>query len=444
MARGETPRRALVVGLASTGEAVSRQLRERGCAVVAVDDRPTEEVRERASKLRVPLVESPSASELSELASSAELVVVSPGVPVAHPVFATGAPVVSELELASWWARAPMVAVTGTNGKTTVTTLIGRMLAESGVRSLVAGNIGQPLVDTVERDADVLVVEASSFQLALTETFHPQVAVWLNFAEDHLDWHPSIVHYAASKARVWANQSSADAAIGSAEDATVTAALAGAPGRRITFGLAQGDYREGGGALMTPAGETITRVDELRRRFPHDRANVLAASAAALEIGATLAGCRRAAVGFEGLPHRVQLVGEADGVAYYDDSKATTPASVLSALDGLASVVLIAGGRNKGMSLESLRLGAGKVRAVVAIGEAATDVERAFSGLCPVERAASMRDAVRVAADLARAGDAVLLSPGCASFDWYRSYAERGDDFASCVASEISRRGSAA
>jgi UDP-N-acetylmuramoylalanine--D-glutamate ligase len=428
-----------VVGLAVSGEAVARRLMRDGVRVVAVDDRPNETVRKRAASLDIELVEAPSASTLARLASSADLVVVSPGVPAHHPVFGLGdqAHVVSEVEVAAAWARAPLVAVTGTNGKTTVTTLVSRMLADSGVRALVAGNIGVPLADAVDGDADVLVVELSSFQLAFTERFRPSVAVWLNVAENHLDWHPTVAHYVESKSRIWANQRAGDVAVANAEDPVVMTAAASAPVPVLTFGEAEGSYHVEGNALVAPSGEMIVGVEELPRAFPHDLVNALAACAAALAAGATLHGCGVALRQFAGLPHRLELVGESGGVRYLDDSKATTPAAVLAALSGLDSVVLIAGGRNKGLQLGSLREGADRVRAVVAVGEAIAQVEAAFAGASPVVTATSMDEAVAVAGDLARPGDVVLLSPGCASFDWYRSYAERGDDFARAVRARI-------
>ncbi|HMC51595.1 MAG TPA: UDP-N-acetylmuramoyl-L-alanine--D-glutamate ligase, partial [Acidimicrobiales bacterium] len=231
--------RVVVVGLAVTGTAVARRLMAEGKAVVAVDDRPDDAVRRRAADLGVELVEAPSPAELAELAGEADLVVVSPGVPARHPVFALAgrAPLVSEVELAGRMARAPIVAVTGTNGKTTVTTLVAEMLEASGRRALAAGNIGLPLVDAVRRDVDVLVAEVSSFQLQLTSTFRPRVAVWLNLAEDHLDWHPTMRHYVEAKARVWANQSGADLAVANADDALVWRAAAGAPAALAGFSL---------------------------------------------------------------------------------------------------------------------------------------------------------------------------------------------------------------
>ncbi len=426
---------ALVVGLAVTGEAVARRFARDGVRVVAVDDHTDEAVRKRAAGLDIELVEAPSAETLAELATRAAIVVVSPGVPAHHPVFGLGdrAHVVSEVEVAAGWASAPLVAVTGTNGKTTVTTLMSRMLVASGLRAVVAGNIGVPLADAVDGDAEVLVVEVSSFQLAFTERFRPSVAVWLNVAENHLDWHPTLAHYVEAKSRIWANQRNGDVAVANAEDPVVMAAAASAPVPVVTFGRAEGGYRVEDRALVTPAGERIVGTEELPRSFPHDLVNALAASAGALAAGATLDGCRAALRTFAGLPHRLELVGESGGVRYLDDSKATTPAAVLAALSGLDSVVLIAGGRNKGLRLDSLREGADRVRAVVAIGEAIPEVEAAFGGVSPVVTATSMDEAVRLAGDLARPGDSVLLSPGCASFDWYRSYSERGDDFARTV-----------
>lgn len=434
------------MGLAVTGRAVARALLARGWDVVAADDRPGPDSRRAAAELGVTLVEAPSADRLAGLAAGAEVVVVSPGVPAAHPVFSLppGPEVVSEIELAARWSTVPMVAVTGTNGKTTVVTLAARMLAESGVKAVAAGNIGLPLIEAVDSlpaGEGVLVVEVSSFQLALTTSFRPAVATWLNLAEDHLDWHPSLEHYAAAKARIWRNQGPEDTAVVNADDEAVMGAATSGPSaprsRLVTFGRG-GDYTCREGTLVTPGGASIAAVAELPRALPHDVSNSLAAVASVVPVGATPAGCRRALLDFEGLPHRVALVRESGGVRFYDDSKATTPASVLAALSGFDSVVLIAGGRNKGLDLGALRSGAPHIRAVVAIGEAAGEVADVFAGTRPVRRAASMQQAVELAAAEARPGDAVLLSPGCASFDWYRSYAERGDDFAGVVRRLIS------
>jgi UDP-N-acetylmuramoylalanine--D-glutamate ligase len=443
---------ALVVGLGVTGEAVARHLDRRGVRVVVVEDAPSDLTTARLEGLSrsIELVTAPAPDRLQTLVLGTDIVVPSPGVPHRHPVYdlaaAAGVPVVSEIELAAATITVPIVAVTGTNGKTTVTTLIAAMLVASGRRAIAAGNIGLPLVDAASSAVDVLVAEVSSFQLQHADTFHPAVAVWLNLAEDHLDWHPDFEHYVAAKTRIWRNQGAGDVVVANAEDPVVMSAARTAPGRVITFGLERGDYhvdREDleSPALVTPSGEKIAAVATLPRSLPHDLANDLAAVAAAIEAGADLGACRSVLGSFAGLPHRVQLVGDAGGVRYYDDSKATTPASVVAALRGFESVVLIAGGRNKGLSLAPLAAAPGRVRAVVAIGEAAGDVEAAFAGVRQVWRADSMHDAVVQARQLAEPGDVVLLSPGCASFDRYSSYAERGDDFVRAVDEVLAAEG---
>ena len=433
--------RVLVMGLAVTGEAVARAVLARGGEVTAVDDSPRAATREAAARLGIELVEAPDGRELVARARAADLVVVTPGIPPRHPVFPAareaGTEVVSEIELASRWTDVPLVAVTGTNGKTTVVTLIEQMLCASGRRARAAGNIGTPLIEAVSEAADVFVVEVSSFQLAFTHRFRPVVAVWLNLAEDHLDWHPDMADYAAAKARIWRNQAGSDLAVVNADDPLVSAAATNgatrAPAGLVTYGVTTGDYRVVDGVLTTDDDVSVVPVAELSRALPHDISNALAALAAARPAGADTSSAASVLRSFGGLPHRVALVGESGGVRFYDDSKATTPASVLAALAGFDSVVLIAGGRNKGLDLTALRAGADRVRSVVAIGEAAPEVEAAWSGLRPVTSAESMEQAVAAAAAGARPGDVVLLSPACASFDWYSSYAERGEDFTRAV-----------
>jgi UDP-N-acetylmuramoylalanine--D-glutamate ligase len=431
-----TAGKAVVVGLGATGQAVTRHLVAAGWQVLIVEDHPDDATAGAVDKLGAGLGTAADAA-------GADLVVPSPGVGPGHPVHdvasAAGVPVVSEVELA-WRASAgkTVVAVTGTNGKTTVTTLLAAMLVESGRTAVAAGNIGLPLIEAVGRDVDIVVAEVSSFQLQYTESFRPSVAVWLNLAEDHLDWHPSMEHYASAKQRIWARQGGDDVAVVNAEDEAVSAAAATASGLVVTFGLKRGDYHLDGDVLTGPpeAGHQrrpIIRRDQLRRGLPHDVTNALAATAAAEAVGAGLDACRAALATFDGLPHRLQLVLEAGGVRYYDDSKSTTPASMLAALRSFQSVVLIAGGRNKGLDLGVLRQEAHRLRAVIAIGEASRAVESAFEGTVPVHRASSMGAAVDAARAAAQAGDAVVLSPGCASFDWYRSYAERGEDFVAAV-----------
>jgi len=429
--------RPLVVGLGVTGRAVAGALVRRGADVVVVDDRDDAGLRTAAEGLGVTLVVAPEADAWPGLLADRHAVLPSPGVPDAHPVFAAAAgrvPVLSEFDLAGAWDDRPVAAITGTNGKTTVTTLVTAMLQASGVRAVDAGNTDVPLVAAIESpDVEVFVVEASSFRLGHTQHFAPQVATWLNFSPDHLDIHVSLSAYEQAKARIWRELPADGLAVVNADDPVV---VRHAPnrGRVETFGLAgTGDWTERDGWLWQPDGTRLLAIHDLRRSLPHDRSNALAAAATALGVGADLDGIRAALAAFTGLHHRVELVGEWDGVAWFDDSKATTPHATLAALAGFDDVVLVAGGRNKGVDLAALSAGADRIRSVVAIGDAASEVAEAFAGLRPVAVAGDMDEAVALARRAAGSAGVVLLSPGCASFDWYRSYAERGDAFAASV-----------
>lgn len=436
-----------MLGLGVTGQAVLRALVAHGEGAVVVDDAPTPAGRALAERLGVRLVEAPHEEALAALVGGVEAVVPSPGVPDRHAVFAAaaaaGVAVLSEFDLAARWDARPLVAVTGTDGKTTVTELTRAMLDASGRRAVAVGNTAVPLVAAIDDPTvDVFVVEASSFRLLHSAGFAPQVGTWLNLGPDHLDNHASLDAYIDAKARLWAHQTADQVAIGNADDPIVAERLAGAPARHVTFGLGDGaDNRLQEGRLVLEGGEVLADVAELSRAFPHDLANALAAAASAVHGGGTLAGARTGLLAFRGLPHRVSLVGEAGGVRWYDDSKATAPHASRAAVRGFESVVLIAGGRNKGLDLHELAEEASHIRAVVAIGEAGSEVAAAFDGVRPVQVATSMDEAVGLAAGLARSGDVVLLSPACASFDWYGSYAERGDDFVRAVGALLAGSG---
>lgn len=440
----------LLVGMGVTNRAAARALLRRGRQVVLVDDGDAAALGAFAATLtaelpeaRVEHVHAPGASALASLVGRVDAVVPTPGLPERHPLFeaasAAGVAVLSEFDLAGAWDDRPVLAVTGTNGKTTVTTLVHEMLTASGRRSAAVGNTDVPLVAAIEDPStEVFVVEASSFRLAHSRRFRPQVATWLNFAEDHLDVHLSVQAYHDAKARIWADQGPDDVAVANVDDPVVAAAVprrAEGP-RLVRYGLlaehGRPELTEVDGELLGPDGASLVRTEELWSTLPHDRSNALAAAATALEGGADLVGVRAALRAFRGLAHRVQLVAEQGGVRWYDDSKATAPHATLAALAGFDSVVLVAGGRNKGLDLSSLGAAAERVRAVVGIGEAASDVVAAFPD-APGVVAPTMGHAVHAAAELARSGDVVLLSPGCASFDWYGSYAERGDDFVELV-----------
>ncbi len=442
-------RAVVVFGLGVTGEAVARRLDAAGDDVLVVEDRPggaAYAARVAAVQAAgIDVVERPAPAAFPGLLAGREVLVPSPGVPEDHAVFAAardlGIDVRPEVELAAERADArgiALVGVTGTNGKTTVTTLLAAMLSASGVDAVAAGNIGTPLIDAVETGAAVVVAELSSFQLNFTSSrFRPKVALLLNLAPDHLDWHGSYERYCDAKARLFAHQRPTDLLVSNADDAEVRMRAAGAPGRHVAFSIdaRPGTVHERDGAIVDAAGAVLAQLPK-RALLRHERANALAAAAAAVDVGATRAGIERALENFRRLPHRVALIGENCGVRYFDDSKATNPHATLAALQAFDEpVVLVAGGLNKDLDLSILAGAADRVRAVVAIGAAADDVARAFvpTGR-EVVQAGSMHDAVTAAARLARAGDAVLLSPACASFDWYGSYAERGDDFAREVA----------
>jgi UDP-N-acetylmuramoylalanine--D-glutamate ligase len=417
--------RALVYGLAIAGEATARALLARGFAVTVADDRPTPDALAVARALSIDLYENPPAPKVERLVERSDLVVPSPGIAERHPVIVSarrlGVPLRTEIDLAYEWEQErevprPMLAVTGTDGKTTTTLLATAMLEAAGVSALASGNTETPLVTALDHDVDAFVVECTSFRLAWTTRFRPVAGAWLNLAQDHLDWHDAMDSYVAAKARLWRFQEPSDAAIGYAADA---------------------DYRVDGGWLVGPAGR-LAEVASMRRALPHDVTNALAAAALVLESGlGSVEGVATALATFEGPHHRIELVADDGAVRYYDDSKATTPHAAITAIRAFDHVVLVAGGRNKGLDLAPMASEPERVRAVVAIGEASPAIAAVFDGVSPVATASSMDDAVAAARATAQPGDAVLLSPGCASFDWYTGYAERGDDFVRAVRAQV-------
>jgi len=442
--------RVLVAGLARTGEAVARQLRSEGHDVTVVEEHPGgheySSRREAVLACGAAVVESPDTAEWDALLGVSDLLVPSPGVPEHHHAIrsASGAGVAvrSELELAAERIDTPLVAVTGTNGKTTVTALVEQMLAASGLRVAAVGNIGRPAIDLAGEhrcsDAlplDVVVAEVSSFQLAFTEHFRPYVAVLLAVSEDHIDWHGSFEAYIAAKARIFANQRETDLVVYDADNdisrRMAAESAAGLTPCSLDPGADSGYHLEDG--VLLGEGGVLACVGDLVRALPHDILNSLVAAAAARSAGATLDGIAEALRVFKTLPHRVVLIGESGGVRWYDDSKATNPHAALAAALSFDSVVLLAGGRNKGLDLGALATAADHVVSVVAFGEAADEIEAAFADVRPVERTTTMHEAVLAAAACAVPGDVVLLSPGCASFDAYGGYEERGDDFAAEV-----------
>ncbi len=432
---------AVVLGLGIAGRAVTRALMQRDIAVTAVDDRPSTETHEFAETIGCTLITNANRDTFDRLFADAALFVPSPGIPEHHVAFAAAAHSsvrkVSEFDVARWYDDRPIAAITGTDGKTSVTMLTVAMLEASGVSAAAVGNTEVPLVDVINSpEYDVFVVEASSFRLGHTERFTPTAAAWLNFSPDHLDVHESLAHYEAAKARIWADLEPGTLAVAPANDALVRSHVPTTAG--IDVVLVGKDAGAGANAYVHDGQLRIDDVevcplDALPRTFDHDITNTLVAAALAQRLGATPAGIEHGVRTHELAPHRIQHVADIDGVAYYNDSKATVPHAVVTAISGFDSVVLVAGGKNKGLDLSEMADAAERVRAVVALGDAADEVAGAFDGIRPVHRATNMDHAVTTAAELAERGDVVLLSPGCASFDHYENYGARGDDFIRAV-----------
>ena len=435
----------LIVGFGVVGQALVRALGQRGHEATVIDDRPTEAGVALAAELGVELIGAPGDDRVDALVREASVLLPSPGVPDRHPVFASakhhGVPVRSELDLAAAWDDRPLASITGTNGKTSVTMMVTDALERSGVAAAAVGNTDVPLVTAIDDPAiEVFVVEASSFRLGHSHRFRPSVATWINYAPDHLDAHASVESYEAAKASIWAPLDADALIVANADDPIVMRNVPAKHPRVETFSLhdPSATWRVDDDRLVGPGGPFAVIAD-LQRRQPHDLANALAVAATAVGAGATIEAAADAVRQFTGLPHRLEYIGEWDGVAWYNDSKATVPQATEAAVVGFESVVLIAGGKNKGLALDGLRSTVPPVRHVVAIGDAADDVAQVFTGLVPVTAAGDMAAAVTAAGEVARPGDVVVLSPGCASFDWYPNYAERGLDFSRLVRERATR-----
>ena len=429
-----------VIGAARSGVAVGRLLRSQG-ANVFLSDRDTEE----KLKSHIPhLQESGIAYELgghTERVFQCSLMVISPGVPSNAPVVLQaqqrGIKVVSEVEVAGWFCRASMIAITGSNGKTTTTTLIGRVLGDAKKKHALAGNIGTAFSSVVLELAqgDVAVLEISSFQLDHCETFRPSISVLLNITQNHMDrYGNSMERYAASKARIFMNQTPQDVLLYNADDLWTSRVIAQAKCRAIPFSrekrLAIGAFVEDGNLVTMLGGKRtgVIPVDDISIKGPHNLYNAMAAALTGQLMNIGTASIRATLRNFKGVEHRQEFVREVNGVRYYNDSKATSVEAVWYALQAFDQpIVLMLGGRDKGNDYSRLADFVGeKVRSIVALGESAGMVEKAFTALKPVRQATSMDEAVMIAQQLAQPGDVVLLSPACASFDWFENYEQRG------------------
>jgi UDP-N-acetylmuramoylalanine--D-glutamate ligase len=439
----------LVYGMGIASEATARALVRRGYEVVVADDVPTDDRRRVVAELGAELVESPDDDAVRRLVRSSSAVAPAPGVPETHAVVAAALefdiPLRTEIDLAYEWEQdrlggpRPMIAITGTDGKTTTTMMVAALLGAAGLKAAAVGNTEVPLIAALDTDAQAFAVECSSFRLSWLRSFRAEAAIWLNLAPDHQNWHRSMESYELAKANVWRFQRSTDVAIGWSADPVVRRHLETAKGRRVTFGLAEADYRmqisHERAMLAGPKGP-FAEASSLHRTFPHDLSNALAAAAACIETGLVRDDqIDSGLAAFHFPPHRIEPLGEVGGVSWFNDSKATSPHAALTAIRSFESLVLVAGGRNKGLDLSSLATEARRIRAVIAIGESADEIRAAFSGLCPVFDAADMDEVVARAAGVALPGDAVVLSPACASFDWFPAggYPARGEAFRNAV-----------
>jgi len=445
----------LVIGLGKSGLACTRVLRERGAAVYATDEKSPESIGPAIEAVEATGATFVSPEALGEVVGKLTSAVLSPGVPLTSPVVRTvqaeNVPVVGEIELAFRLCKAPIIAVTGTKGKSTTTALIGHLLRACGLSVRVGGNIGNPLINEVI-DASAhqwVVAEVSSFQLETIRTFKPRVAVLLNIAPDHLDRYFSMDEYAEAKFRIFANQRFGDFFVGNLDDERIASLDIdiGEPrmqSRQLWFTLHDRHknaamYLHGDDITYAPiAGDprpvTVLPCDEIPLAGRHNVANVMAALLAALAIGCDRETLHQAVKTFKPMPHRLEPVGEIEGILYVDDSKSTNPGSVIAALRAYdRAVVLIAGGRSKGTDFVELGVAIRqRAKALVTIGEAAAEIAQHAGGV-PIANATSMSDAVRKARAFAAAGDVVLLSPGCASFDMFNSAEDRGEKFVAAV-----------
>jgi len=443
-------KRVSVLGAARSGRAVAALLKRKGATVFVSDKAPGEKMQEAAAEFRSLNIAAEFGGN-SERVLDADLIVVSPGVPSDLPVLreavARGITVASELETASWFCRGTIVGITGTNGKTTTTTLAGKLFEDSGFKTVVAGNIGTAFAQCIE-DIDrntTVVLEVSSFQLDYCIDFRPQVSVLLNITPDHLDrYGHSFERYSDAKTRIFARQRKGDTLVYNIDDPETKRQVdekASPEIRRLPFSvsrkLEEGAWVESGRLVVAVNGKRSSLLPVASIGIPgvHNLANAMAATLAAMVLGAEPNAVAKTLERFKGVEHRLEFVRELRGIAYVNDSKATNVDSVWYALQSFERpIVLILGGRDKGNDYTRLHdLVRNHVRAIVAIGESAGKVVKAFEGVRAVDTAETMEDAVDLCTRRAQPGDVVLLSPACASFDWFESYEHRGRVFKKIV-----------
>jgi UDP-N-acetylmuramoylalanine--D-glutamate ligase len=441
-------KRILVVGLGASGLASVRVARQLGAQVVANDLRAASELGAVADAVREVGAQLSCGQHDPALFTSVDFILVSPGVPPLPALSAAdraGVPVVSEIEFASWFLSGCLLGITGTNGKSTVTTLVGQMCERTGRPTFMGGNLGKPLVEAVgsaaARPEGIAVVELSSFQLERVKRLHIPIAALLNLSEDHLDRYATYQEYIDAKARIFERQTADDFAVVSSSDKACIALAQRSPAQLKLFGGDAGEVRVVADTIVDRESDLAFPLAELQIRGLHNAENACAAALLARLAGVPSRIIAEVLGSFKGLAHRMVHVRDLDGVAYLDDSKATNVGATAAALDGLrgrpGKVVLIAGGKDKGGDYQPVRDRLDQVgRAAVLIGQAAPLLAKAFRGAAfAVEHAASLEEAVALAHRLARPGDTVLLAPACSSFDMFRSYVHRGQVFQQAVRS---------
>jgi UDP-N-acetylmuramoylalanine--D-glutamate ligase len=439
-------KRVLVVGLARTGVATSLFCATRGARVTATDSRGESEIGETVAKLKEAGVALELGSHREKTFLEQDLIVPSPGVPAdeehLQAARAKGITIWSEIELAYRFLKGRLIAITGSNGKTTTTSLVEHILKMAGMQTILAGNIGTPLIGCVDamKDDTCTVVELSSFQLELIDTFRPHIGVFLNLTPDHLDRHHTMEAYGAAKARLFENQIGEDAAILNADDAATTPCAPSLP-RVYWFSrkqrVAEGAYLRGQEIVFRQHGaeEVLLKLEDIPLAGSHNVENVLAAAATTRLAGAPAKAIAKGVQSFPGVEHRLEFVAEIGGVRYYNDSKATNVDATLKALDAFPGrILIILGGKDKGSDYTVLRKPL-REKAILAllIGAAAEKIEEQISGSVALERAETLDRAVETASHAAQRGDVVLLAPACASFDQFQNYEHRGRAFKDLV-----------
>lgn len=435
-------KRVTVVGMARSGVAAARALDALGAQVTITDKKPPADLAAQVAALNTGRIKVEAGGHPERIFLETDLIVLSPGVPKIALILKAreqGVPVISELELAWLLSESPYIGITGTNGKSTVTTLVGLMLAKAGKKALVAGNIGNALTEdvTLLRGQDWIVAELSSFQLEDIDTFRPRIAAILNLTQDHLDRYQDLVEYGEAKARVFMNQQKDDILVLNFDDPEVKAFAQRTAATVVPFSRLQ---RFNPGACVHDGqllynNERVIKTNEIRIRGVHNLENALAATAMALIAGADIASVAAVLREYPGLEHRLEFVRKRNGVNYINDSKGTNVGAVVKSVEGFHQpVILIAGGLDKGSDFSPLyNLFAEKVKLLVLIGKAAEKMEEVLGSATETVRAGSLEEAVRIAAEQAQLGDVVLLSPACASFDMFKDFEDRGRKFKEAV-----------